>query len=36
MLSAVLNTETAISASIQLMNAFVAMRKFLMNHASVF
>jgi hypothetical protein len=36
MLSAVLNTETSISASIQIMNAFVAMRKFLMNNASVF
>jgi hypothetical protein len=36
MLSAVLNTERAIIASIQIMQAFVAMRKFLMNHASVF
>jgi hypothetical protein len=36
MLSAVLNTERAISASIQIMQAFVAMRKFLLNNASVF
>lgn len=36
MLSAVLNTERAIHASIQIMQAFVAMRKFLLNHASVF
>jgi N-acyl-D-aspartate/D-glutamate deacylase len=36
MLSAVLNTETAILASIQIMQAFIAMRKFLMNNASVF
>lgn len=36
MLSAVLNTEVAIGASIQIMKAFVAMRKFLLNNASVF
>ncbi|MCH8485765.1 MAG: ORF6N domain-containing protein [Candidatus Cyclonatronum sp.] len=36
MLSAVLNTERAISASVQIMQAFVAMRKFLLNNASVF
>lgn len=36
MLSAVLNTEMAIAASIQIMQAFVAMRKFLQNNASVF
>lgn len=36
MLSAVLNTERAITVSIQIMQAFVAMRKFLFNHASVF
>jgi hypothetical protein len=36
MLSAVLNTERAISASIQIMQEFVAMRKFLLNNASVF
>jgi len=36
MLSAVLNTERAISASIQIMQAFVSMRKFLLNNASVF
>jgi hypothetical protein len=36
MLSAALNTETAIVASIQIMQAFVAMRKFLLNNASVF
>ncbi len=34
MLSAVLNTERAIIASIQIMQAFVAMRKFLQNNAS--
>jgi phage regulator Rha-like protein len=36
MLSAVLNTETAISVSIQIMQAFVSMRKFLLQNASVF
>lgn len=36
MLSSVLNTETAIEASIQIMQAFVTMRKFLLNNASVF
>jgi hypothetical protein len=35
MLSAVLNTERAITVSIQIMQAFVAMRKFLLNNASV-
>ena len=36
MLSAVLNTERAVLASIQIMQAFVAMRNFLINNASVF
>jgi len=36
MLSAVLNTETAILVSIQIMKAFVSMRKFLLDNASVF
>jgi TfoX/Sxy family transcriptional regulator of competence genes len=36
MLSAVLNSERAISTSVQIMQAFVAMRKFLLNNASVF
>ena len=36
MLSAVLNTERAVVASIQIMQAFVAMRNFLLNNASVF
>jgi hypothetical protein len=36
MLSAVLNTERAVVASIQIIQAFVAMRKFLLNNASVF
>ncbi|MGY6521319.1 MAG: ORF6N domain-containing protein [Mongoliitalea sp.] len=36
MLSAVLNSERAISSSVQIMQAFVAMRKFLLNNASVF
>jgi hypothetical protein len=36
MLSGVLNTERAITASIQIMQAFVTMRKFLFNNASVF
>jgi hypothetical protein len=36
MLSAVLNTERAVLASIQIMQAFVAMRNFLLNNATVF
>jgi len=36
MLSAVLNTKVAITASIQIMQAFVAMRNFLLNNASIF
>jgi hypothetical protein len=36
MLSALLNTDRAITSSIQIMQAFVAMRKFLINNASVF
>lgn len=36
MLSAVLNTEVAINTSIQIIQAFVAMRKFLLNNALVF
>lgn len=36
MLSSVLNTETAIQVSIQIMQAFVSMRKFLFQNASVF
>jgi hypothetical protein len=36
MLSAVLNTERAINASIQIMQAFVSMRNFLVNNASIF
>jgi hypothetical protein len=36
MLSAVLNTDTAVQVSVQIMQAFVAMRKFLLNNASVF
>ena len=36
MLSAVLNTERAIAASVQIMQAFVAMRNFLLHNASVF
>lgn len=36
MLSAVLNSDQAIEASIQIMNAFVNMRKFFLNNASVF
>jgi len=36
MLSSVLNTEIAILASIRIMQAFVNMRKFLLNNASVF
>lgn len=36
MLSAVLRSETAVQISIQIMNAFVAMRHFLMNNARIF
>jgi hypothetical protein len=36
MLSAVLNTDIAIEVSIQIMQAFVTMRNFLLNNASVF
>lgn len=36
MLSAVLNSDQAIATSIQIMKAFVHMRKFLLNNASVF
>lgn len=36
MLSAVLNSDQAIQVSIQIMQAFVNMRKFLLNNASVF
>jgi hypothetical protein len=36
MLSAVLNSETAIQVSIQIIQAFVNMRKFIFNNASVF
>jgi hypothetical protein len=36
MLSAVLNTERAIHASVQIMQAFVSMRNFLVNNVSVF
>lgn len=36
MLSAALNTQRAVLASIEIMQAFVAMRKFLLNNASVF
>lgn len=36
MLSAVLKSETAIEASIQIMKAFVAMRRFLQNNAQIF
>ena len=36
MLSAVLRSGTAVKRSIQIMNAFVSMRKFLINNASVF
>ncbi|MEA3415004.1 MAG: ORF6N domain-containing protein [Thermodesulfobacteriota bacterium] len=36
MLSAVLKSETAINVSIQIMDAFVNMRKFLTNNASIF
>lgn len=36
MLSAVLKSETAVHTSIRIINAFVAMRNFLMNNASLF
>ena len=36
MLSAVLRSETAVKVSIQIMNAFVAMRRFLLNNAKIF
>ncbi|MFK5986838.1 MAG: ORF6N domain-containing protein [Pseudomonadota bacterium] len=36
MLSAVLRSETAIKVSIQIMDAFVNMRKFMINNASIF
>jgi hypothetical protein len=36
MLSSVLNTETSISVSIQIIKAFVNMRRFLLNNATVF
>ncbi len=36
MLSAVLRSDTAIKVSIQIMNAFVEMRKFILNNATVF
>ena len=36
MLSAVLRSETAIQVSIQIMNAFVAMRRFLQTNAQIF
>jgi hypothetical protein len=36
MLSAVLRSDIAVHVSIQIMQAFVAMRKFLMNNASIF
>ena len=36
MLSAVLRSDTAIKVSIQIMNAFVAMRRFLRDNAQVF
>src|SRR3989344_511047 len=36
MLSAVLNSETAVKVSVQIMGAFVAMRKFLLNNAQLF
>lgn len=36
MLAAVLKSETAITVSIQIMDAFVAMRKYLVSHAAVF
>lgn len=36
MLSAVLKSETAVNTSIRIIDAFVAMRNFLMNNASIF
>ncbi|MBI9060150.1 MAG: ORF6N domain-containing protein [Labilibaculum sp.] len=36
MMSAVLNSETAINVSIQIINAFVDMRKFLLNNVNLF
>jgi hypothetical protein len=36
MLSAVLNTEVAVEVSIHIIKAFVSMRKFMLNNASVF
>ncbi len=36
MLSAVLKSETAVKVSIQIMNAFVTMRRFLLSHAQIF
>ena len=36
MLSSVLKSDTAIKASIQIMNAFVSMRHFLLNNAEIF
>ncbi len=36
MLSTVLHSETAVSVSIQIINAFVEMRKFIQNNANVF
>jgi len=35
MLSAVLRSETAIKVSIQIMDAFVGMRKFIANNAAI-
>lgn len=36
MLSAVLRSETAVNTSIQIINAFVEMRKFILNNAQLF
>jgi len=36
MLSAVLRSDVAIDVSIKIIEAFVSMRRFLLNHASVF
>ena len=36
MLSAVLHSDTAVDISIRIMNAFVAMRHFLLSNAQVF
>lgn len=36
MLSAVLKSEMAVKVSIQIMNAFVAMRRFLLSHTQIF